>query len=315
MKGAVYYGPRDLRIEDVPEPTPAPGQVLIEVARNGICGSDLHTYLGASKGGATMHVPGVVLGHEFAGVVTDVGDGVDDLAVGTTVAVAPIEWCVSCYACLHSWPQMCRKLGLYGGTRLNIDFTDRVDESDPEMKLSEGRLLNTRSFLGYSWDCCGVQLNYDTFNLPSGLRRESRLYFTFSLAGLGSIGNENIGQPAQTLRFAVIIALPDVNQNGGAMALGEAQGGFVTRSIHRILMRSGVKFHERHLPVFQLFFSFLGAVGIDRAVSHKTPGITRNRLRHQSIPLMSLGADGRYTGHTAHLDTQTIHQTHVIVQG
>jgi 2-desacetyl-2-hydroxyethyl bacteriochlorophyllide A dehydrogenase len=120
VKGAVYYGPRDLRIEDVPEPTPAPGQVLIEVARNGICGSDLHTYLGASKGGATMHVPGVVLGHEFAGVVTDVGDGVDDLAVGTTVAVAPIEWCGSCYACLHSWPQMCRKLGLYGGYRLPL---------------------------------------------------------------------------------------------------------------------------------------------------------------------------------------------------
>jgi 2-desacetyl-2-hydroxyethyl bacteriochlorophyllide A dehydrogenase len=67
-----------------------------------------------------MHVPGVVLGHEFAGVVTDVGDGIDDLAVGTTVAVAPIEWCGSCYACLHSWPQMCRKLGLYGGYRLPL---------------------------------------------------------------------------------------------------------------------------------------------------------------------------------------------------
>jgi 2-desacetyl-2-hydroxyethyl bacteriochlorophyllide A dehydrogenase len=120
VKGAVYHGPRDLRIEDVPEPTPAPGQVLIEVARNGICGSDLHTYLGASKGGATMHVPGVVLGHEFAGVVTDVGDGVDDITVGTIVAVAPIEWCGSCYACLHSWPQMCRKLGLYGGYRLPL---------------------------------------------------------------------------------------------------------------------------------------------------------------------------------------------------
>lgn len=93
------------------------------------------------------------------------------------------------------------KRGLYGGTRLNIDFTDRVDESNPEEELSEGRLLNTRSYLGYAWDCCSVQLNYDTFNLPSGLRRESRVYFTFSLAGLGSIGNESIGQPAQTRRI------------------------------------------------------------------------------------------------------------------
>ncbi len=64
MKGAVYYGPKDIRIEDVAEPEPGPGQIVIEVSRNGICGSDLHTYVGASKGGASMHVPGVVLGHE-----------------------------------------------------------------------------------------------------------------------------------------------------------------------------------------------------------------------------------------------------------
>ncbi len=120
MKGAVYHGPRDIRIEDVPEPTPQPGRLLIEVSRNGICGSDLHTYVGASKGGATMHVPGIVLGHEFAGTVRDVGDGIDDIAVGTHVAIAPIEWCGSCYSCTHSWPQMCRKLGLYGGYRLPL---------------------------------------------------------------------------------------------------------------------------------------------------------------------------------------------------
>jgi LPS-assembly protein len=92
--------------------------------------------------------------------------------------------------------------GLYGGSRLNIDFTNRIDESDPEDGISGGQLLNTRTYLGYSWDCCGVQLNYATFNLPSGLRRESQLYFTFSLAGLGSIGNGNIGQPAQTRRIS-----------------------------------------------------------------------------------------------------------------
>ncbi len=120
MKGAVYYGPRDIRIEEVVEPTPQPGELLIEVSRNGICGSDLHTYLGAAKGGATMHVPGIVLGHEFAGTVRDVGDGVDDIAIGAHVAIAPIEWCGRCYSCAHSWPQMCRKLGLYGGYRLPL---------------------------------------------------------------------------------------------------------------------------------------------------------------------------------------------------
>jgi (R,R)-butanediol dehydrogenase / meso-butanediol dehydrogenase / diacetyl reductase len=120
MRGAVYYGPRDIRLEELPVPEPGPGQVLIEVARNGLCGSDLHTYVGASKGGASMHVPGVVLGHEFSGIVREVGSEVTDLALGTAVAIAPIEWCGSCYACSHSWPQMCRKLGLYGGYRLPL---------------------------------------------------------------------------------------------------------------------------------------------------------------------------------------------------
>lgn len=115
MHAAVYHGPRDIRIEEVLEPEPGPGELLIEVARNGICGSDLHTYVGATEGGAAMHHPGVVLGHEFAGIVREVGHGVDDIAVGTAVAVAPIEWCGSCYACDRSWPHMCRRLGLYGG--------------------------------------------------------------------------------------------------------------------------------------------------------------------------------------------------------
>lgn len=117
MRAAVYHGPRDIRIEEVPVPEPGPGELLVEVSRNGICGSDLHTYVGAASGGASMHVPGVVLGHEFAGIVREVGDDIDDVEVGSAVAIAPIEWCGNCYACHHSWPQMCRRLGLYGGYR------------------------------------------------------------------------------------------------------------------------------------------------------------------------------------------------------
>ena len=120
MRAAVYHGPGDIRIEDVPEPEPGRGELLIEVSRNGLCGSDVHTYEGASTGGSTMHVPGVVLGHEFAGVVREVGEGVDDVAVGSAVAIAPIEWCGMCYVCVHAWPQMCRSLGLYGGYRLPL---------------------------------------------------------------------------------------------------------------------------------------------------------------------------------------------------
>jgi (R,R)-butanediol dehydrogenase / meso-butanediol dehydrogenase / diacetyl reductase len=117
MRAAVFHGPRDIRIEEVPEPTAGPGQVVIEVSRNGICGSDLHTYVGSPTGGAAMHVPGVVLGHEFAGVVRAVGAGIEDLALGTAVAVAPIEWCGTCWPCQQGWPNLCRQLAIYGGYR------------------------------------------------------------------------------------------------------------------------------------------------------------------------------------------------------
>ena len=116
MRAAVYHGPRDVRIDEVAEPEPESDDLVVRVARNGICGSDLHTYLGD----ASMHLPGVILGHEFAGTVEAVGDAVDDLPSGTPVAVAPIEWCGTCYGCLHAWPQLCRRLGIYGGYRLPL---------------------------------------------------------------------------------------------------------------------------------------------------------------------------------------------------
>ena len=118
MQAAVWYGQRDIRIEEVAEPEPGPGQVLVQVARNGICGSDLHTYVGSSA--AALHVPGVVLGHEFAGTVRAVGTDVDDVTVGTPVAIAPIEWCGACWACTNGHPNLCRKLALYGGYRLPL---------------------------------------------------------------------------------------------------------------------------------------------------------------------------------------------------
>jgi hypothetical protein len=78
--------------------------------------------------------------------------------------------------------------GMYGGTRIGYDFTDRL-EGD---KIIAGRLRNSRSYLGYGFDCCGVQFNYNTFK--AGLRNESAFSFTFTLAGLGSFGTDQFSQ-------------------------------------------------------------------------------------------------------------------------
>ncbi|HSE97841.1 MAG TPA: putative LPS assembly protein LptD, partial [Blastocatellia bacterium] len=79
--------------------------------------------------------------------------------------------------------------GLYVGARIAYDFTDRFEDDGT---ISSGRLRSSRSFLGYQWDCCGVQFNYNTFK--AGLRNESSLSFTFTLAGLGSFGTDQFSQ-------------------------------------------------------------------------------------------------------------------------
>ena len=80
MKAAVFKQAGLLEVEDVPKPKPTAGQVLVKVNYCGICGSDLHRY-------AYGHMaPGVIMGHEFTGVVAEVGPGVTDLKVGDRVS-------------------------------------------------------------------------------------------------------------------------------------------------------------------------------------------------------------------------------------
>lgn len=86
MKAAVFYGPRDIRVEEVETPKPEAGEILLRVRACGICGSDLHQYklnlypeLGAPAG------VGIILGHEFSGEVAQLGPGVEGLKVGDRV--------------------------------------------------------------------------------------------------------------------------------------------------------------------------------------------------------------------------------------
>ncbi len=116
---ARLHGPRDIRIEKVPEPpAPGPGQALIKVEATGICGSDLHTYLDARIGDIQLQSP-LVLGHEFAGSILDVGpdarDGNDEpLETGRLVAVDPATPCHRCEFCERGDPNLCRRLHFCG---------------------------------------------------------------------------------------------------------------------------------------------------------------------------------------------------------
>ncbi len=119
MQAARLYGPRDLRVDNIPDLSPpGPGQILLDVAAVGVCGSDLHTYTDGRIGDTNVESP-LVLGHEFAGMVAAVGpDAVDGmgnpLQIGQRVAVDPATPCYRCEMCEAGHPNLCQNLHFYG---------------------------------------------------------------------------------------------------------------------------------------------------------------------------------------------------------
>ncbi len=113
MKAIVAHAAKDLRIEVHPRPEPGPGQVLIRMKTGGICGSDLHYFNHGGFGPITLKQP-MVLGHEVAGVIETLGEGVDMLTIGQLVAVSPSRPCGTCEYCREGRPNHCLNMRFYG---------------------------------------------------------------------------------------------------------------------------------------------------------------------------------------------------------
>ncbi len=109
MKAAVLYGNEDLRYDDYPTPEVKPGMIKVKVRASGICGSDIPRVL---HNGA--HFFPIVLGHEFAGDVVEIGEGVTNVAVGDTVSGAPLVPCMKCADCQQGNYALCRHYSFIG---------------------------------------------------------------------------------------------------------------------------------------------------------------------------------------------------------
>lgn len=105
MLAASWEAPEQLRLVELPEPRAADGEAVIEVARCGICGSDLHSFRSGF-----FAKPGQVLGHEFSGTIVE-APGCPELAPGTRVTARPLIPCGRCRACLAAQPQLCEAGG------------------------------------------------------------------------------------------------------------------------------------------------------------------------------------------------------------
>ena len=115
MRAFVIRGPREAGVDEVPAPEPAPGEVVVDVSRGGVCGTDVEFYTGQM---AYLHTGRetypVRIGHEWMGVVGAVGEGVDPAWMGRRVTADTMVGCGTCRRCLGGRHHVCAQLSEIG---------------------------------------------------------------------------------------------------------------------------------------------------------------------------------------------------------
>jgi L-iditol 2-dehydrogenase len=119
MKALVYTAPRRLELQDLPLPAIGPDEALVRIRAVGVCGSDLHGFLGKSK----KRIPPLILGHEFCGEIAQVGDQISRFESGDRVVVYPLLACGQCRFCQTRQENICPHRKVYG-----LDFHGALAE-------------------------------------------------------------------------------------------------------------------------------------------------------------------------------------------
>ena len=122
MKALVYVAPEKVEIQTLPDPAVREGEVLLEVSAAGICGSDLHGFLGQSE----RRKPGLVMGHETVARVAEAHRSVQGWGHGQRVCFNPLVHCGACGACLAGRQNLCAGWRLFGMDRLHGTYAELI---------------------------------------------------------------------------------------------------------------------------------------------------------------------------------------------
>ena len=128
MKAARLHGPGDLRIDDIPEPVAGPGEVVLRIGAAASCHTDVKSVL---RGHPSLGPYPARLGHEFAGTVESVGEGVTNVAPGDVVLCSDSAPCGGCHQCLRGRESLCEDLQyLLGGFAEKLLVPERVTRTN-----------------------------------------------------------------------------------------------------------------------------------------------------------------------------------------
>jgi L-iditol 2-dehydrogenase len=171
MKIARYAGDGTIQVVEGPEPVPGPGEVVIETAVSAICGSELHAYRGAAQPGNG--------GHEAAGTIVALGEGVTGWVIGQRVGVSCLTGCGKCAACQKGQYTYCKEVRFYGNMHAERFLASAIAcHPLPE---------------DISWEA-GVLLSGDGLGVPyhNYVKTTSPEIKTVAVLGVGPIGLGNV---------------------------------------------------------------------------------------------------------------------------